>query len=44
MYYAESLRVIRDQLNVMWSMNGDSKSVLDMPDDYKNSTSHTRVI
>lgn len=41
-YPSESLRVIRDQLNSMWTMNGNG--ILDMPDDYKNSTSQSRVI
>ena len=37
---AESLRVLRDHLNSMWNMN---MNMLDMPNDYKNSTSQSKV-
>jgi len=38
----ESLRVIRDQLNSLWNMNGTT--IMNMPNDYKNSTSQSKII
>ena len=39
----ESLRVIRDQLNTLWSLNEDSYPSFDIPDNYVNSTSYSKV-
>ncbi|XP_057365176.1 uncharacterized protein LOC130685904 [Daphnia carinata] len=40
----ESLRVIRDQLNALWSFNEDNRPPFDLPDNYSNSTSHSKFI
>jgi hypothetical protein len=40
----ESLRVIRDQLNNMWTMSNNTSNFMDIPDDYRNSTSKTQII
>ncbi|EFX66962.1 hypothetical protein DAPPUDRAFT_302249 [Daphnia pulex] len=40
----ESLRVIRDQLNTLWSLNEDSYPSFDIPDNYVNSTSYSKLV
>ena len=42
-FLLESLRVIRDQLNTLWSLNDDDHTSLDMPDNYVNTTSYSKV-
>lgn len=35
--------MIRDQLNTLWSLNEDGGKPFDIPDDYVNSTSYSKV-